>query len=313
MKPTNETCTTPSAWVPTTHPLVNSISNEVNGWFLQRWPFPHAKDRKKFIAAGFSRVTCLYFPLARNDRIAHASKLLTILFLIDDLLEDMSLKDGKAYNNKLMKIAKGEAAPDPSIPVEWMFHEIWEGMRLENTTLANSVLEPCSVFMRAQTENLRKTINELGEYMVYRERDVRSALLCTLMRFTMDLHLPPKDLAEVQPVEKNCAKHIAIANDIYSWDKEFAQSQKSSEEGSVLCSAVKVMADNAGLGIDSAKRVLWSMVREREAKHESLCAMLYAQDLTDAQGLYLQGLKYQMSGNELWSRTTPRYLVVEYF
>lgn len=184
-------------------------------------------------------------------------------------------------------------------------------MRSKDTTLANSVLEPCFVFMRAQTENLRKTINELGEYMTYRERDVGSSLLCSLMRFTMGLHLPPKDLAAVQPVEKNCAKHIAIVNDIYSWDKEFAQSQKSSEEGSVLCSAIKVMADNAGLGIGSAKRVLWSMVREWEAKHDFLCAMLYTQDLSDTRSLYLQGLKYQMSGNELWSRTTPRYLVVE--
>jgi aristolochene synthase len=174
-----------------------------------------------------------------------------------------------------------------------MFHEIWQGMRSQDTTLANGVLEPCFV------------------YMIYRERDVGSALLSSLMRFAMDLRLSPEDLAAVQPVEKNCAKHIAIVNDIYSWEKELAQSQKSSEEGSVLCSAVKVMADNAGLSIDPARRVLWSMVREWEAKHDLLCAMLYAQEPTDAKGLYLQGLKYQMSGNELWSRTTPRYLVVD--
>jgi aristolochene synthase len=83
MRVTIETCTTPSSWVSATHPLVDSISAEVNGWFLQHWPFPDEKARKKFVAAGFSRVTCLYFPLARNDRIAYACQLLTILFLID--------------------------------------------------------------------------------------------------------------------------------------------------------------------------------------------------------------------------------------
>ncbi|KAE8143183.1 Aristolochene synthase [Aspergillus pseudotamarii] len=304
-------CITPSSWIPATHPLVESISAEVNGWFLQHWPFPNEKARKKFVAAGFSRVTCLYFPLARDDRIAYACQLLTILFLIDDLLEDMSLKDGKAYNDKLMPIARGDVAPDPSIPVEWMFHEIWANMRAQDVMLADDVLEPCFVFMRAQTDKSRQTINELGEYMIYRERDVGSALLSSLMRFAMDLPLSPEELAVVRPVERNCAKHIAIINDIYSWEKELAQSQKSSEEGSVLCSAVKVMADNAGLSIDSARRVLWSMVREWESKHDLLCAMLCGQDPTDVKTLYVEGLKYQMSGNELWSRTTPRYLLVD--
>lgn len=177
--------------------------------------------------------------------------------------------------------------------------------------LANSVLEPCFIFMRAQTDKTRQSISELGEYMIYRERDVGSALLSSLMRFVMDLHLSPEELAAMGPVERNCAKHIAIVNDIYSWEKELAQSQKSSEEGSVLCSAVKVMADNAGLSIDPARRVLWSMVREWEAKHELLCSILHAQDPTEVKVLYVEGLKYQMSGNELWSRTTPRYLVVD--
>ncbi|KFX86557.1 hypothetical protein O988_09507, partial [Pseudogymnoascus sp. VKM F-3808] len=146
--------------------------------------------------------------------------------------------------------------------------------------------------------------------MNYRERDVGSALLCSLMRFAMGLDLEPERLAPeelhtVTQVEQNCAKHLAIVNDIYSWEKELAQSKKSIEEGSVLCSSVKVMADNAGLSVDSAKRVLWSMVREWEATHEMLCAKPYVQDVEDAKSLYLQGLKYQMSGNELWSRTTP--------
>lgn len=48
---TNETCTTPSSWVPATHPLVDSISAEINGWFLQHWPFPDGEARKKFVDA----------------------------------------------------------------------------------------------------------------------------------------------------------------------------------------------------------------------------------------------------------------------
>lgn len=73
----------PSKWTPMCHPRVSEASNEVDGDFLERWGFPTEKAKKKFLAAGFSRVTCLYFPLALDDRIHFACRLLTILFLVD--------------------------------------------------------------------------------------------------------------------------------------------------------------------------------------------------------------------------------------
>lgn len=74
-----------SRFVPDCHPLEKEITAEVDGYFLEHWPFKTDKDRKKFVAAGFSRVTCLYFPKALDDRIGFASRLLTLLFLIDGM------------------------------------------------------------------------------------------------------------------------------------------------------------------------------------------------------------------------------------
>ncbi len=65
------------------HPRAKEVIEEVDGYFLKHWPFPGKEAREKFIAAGFSRVTCLYFPKALDDRIHYACKLLTILFLVD--------------------------------------------------------------------------------------------------------------------------------------------------------------------------------------------------------------------------------------
>jgi hypothetical protein len=76
----------PSQFEAKCHPLERKITEEVNGFFLKNWPFRSEKDKKKFVAAGFSRVTCLYFPEALDDRIHLACRLLTILFLIDGKL-----------------------------------------------------------------------------------------------------------------------------------------------------------------------------------------------------------------------------------
>lgn len=72
-----------SAWQSLRHPRADQISGEVNGYFVQHWQFPDFEAEKKFVNAGFPNVTCLYFPLAKGDRIHFACRLLTVLFLID--------------------------------------------------------------------------------------------------------------------------------------------------------------------------------------------------------------------------------------
>lgn len=70
---------------PKCHPLEPQITEEVDGYFIKHWPFPNEKAVQKFRAAGFSKVTCCYYPEALNDRIHFGCRLLTLLFLIDGM------------------------------------------------------------------------------------------------------------------------------------------------------------------------------------------------------------------------------------
>jgi len=72
-----------SNWTAQIHPLHEKVCAEVDDYFLEHWPFPDEKARRKFVGAGFSRVTCLYFPKALERRIHYACRLLTLLFLVD--------------------------------------------------------------------------------------------------------------------------------------------------------------------------------------------------------------------------------------
>ncbi|KAI0179446.1 Aristolochene synthase from penicillium Roqueforti [Hypoxylon sp. FL1284] len=299
----------PSLFAPTCHPLVTQVSESVNGWFLQNWDWEDEAARKKFIKAGFSRVTCLYFPEARDDRIAHACKLLTILFLIDDQLEHLSLADGAAYNEHLMPLCKGEAQPNKNIPVEWMMYQIWEEMRQCNRELADQVLEPVFTFMRAQTSSERLHIKDLGPYLRYRQSDVGQILLAALTRYGMGLYITDDELDSVKGIEMNVGRHISIVNDIYSFEKELEASKSLHQEGGFLCSSVSVLAEEVGISTGASMRVLWSMCREWERLHQDLVKKRSAgpDNCTQALKDYLRGLEYQMSGNELWSSTTGRY------
>jgi aristolochene synthase len=127
------------------------------------------------------------------------------------------------------------------------------------------------------------------------------------MRLVMGLHLEPSEAVEMEPLEQNCAKHISIINDIYSWEKELKASKSGHLEGSSLCSGVLVLAQCSGLEISAAKRVLWAMTREWELVHDQMVAHQKDNGCSEAVSMYMKGLEYQMSGNELWSKTTLRY------
>lgn len=129
------------------------------------------------------------------------------------------------------------------------------------------------------------------------------------MRFCMNIHLTDEELQAMQPFERNCSKHLSVVNDIYSWEKEVESSKTRHEEGAALCSAVKVIAESTNLSVQASKRVLWSMTREWELVHDELRTEAEKGHHGDSQRVkdYIKGLEYQMSGNELWSRTTLRY------
>lgn len=155
-------------------------------------------------------------------------------------------------------------------------------------------------------------MRNLGQYLLYRERDVGKALLSALMKFSMALSLTPEESTLVQPFERNCAKQISIVNDVCSYEKEVLAARDGHEEGAALCSAVSILAEEAELSVAASKRVLWAMAREWEGRHEDRLSTLETHGEGNARVReYLKGLEYQMSGNEEWSLSTRRYTEVQ--
>ncbi|KAL9082582.1 MAG: hypothetical protein Q9159_006303 [Coniocarpon cinnabarinum] len=123
-----------------------------------------------------------------------------------------------------------------------------------------------------------------------------SALMCFVMNIDMDFN----EAAIVQVIEENSAKHIAVVNDIYSFDKELRKAQSGHREGSVLCNAVRVLAEEMGISDAAARRTLWTVCRQWEARHYELVDEIQREPEMDPRKLavYLKGVEYQMSGNE---------------
>lgn len=78
----------------------------------------------------------------------------------------------------------------------------------------------------------------------------------------------------------------------------------------MLCSAVKVVMEETGVGVEAAKRMLWLMTREWEGVFDGMAKERLEAGCGQVVMDYMKGLEHQMSGNELWSLTTLRYRVL---
>ncbi|KAI0904516.1 Aristolochene synthase in complex with 12,13 Difluorofarnesyl diphosphate [Ustulina deusta] len=296
-----------TAFTVRTHPLTDTVADAVNQFFLDTWPFPGEKERKKFLGADFPRFVCYYFPNALGDRLRLVCEVVTHLFIVDDIIEAMSLKDGRAFNDKLIALACGDVLPNRNSPPEWIMYDVWQGMRKCDKELADAMLQPCFDFMNSQTDPRRLTKMNLEQYLEYRLEDVGKEFLSALICFTQSIRLTKEEWVLVDPVDKNSARHISVINDIWSYDKEVRAAATLKQEGSTMLNAVDILADEASMPAESAKRVLYQLCREWEIVHETLVAEIL--DKHDSRQLraYFKETEYQMSGNEIWSRLTLRY------
>jgi hypothetical protein len=67
------------------HPNTDQITEDVHVFFLQHWPFPNDKARKKFVGGNFAYGLCATWPESTDERMRHACWLFTLLFLMDGI------------------------------------------------------------------------------------------------------------------------------------------------------------------------------------------------------------------------------------
>ncbi|EXF73126.1 aristolochene synthase [Colletotrichum fioriniae PJ7] len=289
------------------HPSGLRITMEVNNYFLNNWPFPDERTKLQFVAEGLPTWHLCQYPTAREDRVGAACRFMVMLFLVDDLLEHLSLKEGSSYNERLISIVKGETAPAQDSPIEKMVLNIWEDMRSIDKKLSDDIEGPTFAFWRSQNDKDRLAKKSVAEYLKYRELDVASAVLLATQRFQDAIYLSEEELASVADLELNYTHHISVINDVMSWDKELRASKDIAAEGSIVSNIVQTLADESGLDYDGAKRICWVMIREWERQHDVMVQQRLQEGCSDALKTYMEGIELQMGGNELWSRTTHRY------
>ena len=157
---------------PRKHPNTDAIVQEVNAFFLAHWPFKSDKHRRRFVDEGYALFVCILCPSTFGDRLHWGCRLLTTGFLIDDLLDRMSVEEGVAHNARVVECARGVVLPDKNNPAQWIMYDLFEDMRTVDRRLADELLTPTIDFLEAQADGGRLKPMTLQEYFVYRDADL---------------------------------------------------------------------------------------------------------------------------------------------
>jgi aristolochene synthase len=162
----------PTIFTACKHPNTNQVVKQVNDFFLKHWPFKSDKHRKRFVDEGYAWFVCINCPMSLPERLHWGCRLLTLGFLIDDLLDRMSVDEGVAHQEKVIECARGNLLPDYEAPAQWIMYDLFQNMRAVDEQLADELLQPTIDFLLAQADGNRMKPMNLEEYFEYRDADL---------------------------------------------------------------------------------------------------------------------------------------------
>jgi hypothetical protein len=128
------------------------------------------------------------------------------------------------------------------------------------------------------------------------------------MLFGMGMTLNKEEDAVLVDVVRPCYASLALANDYFSFDREWAEAQ-SKPGASKPINAVWLYMQWRGVNAAVAKQLVVEAANRYETRFLELCEQFRKDHapLDPKLDRYLRGLSYQVSGNVVWSLNCPRY------
>jgi geranylgeranyl pyrophosphate synthase len=124
----------------------------------------------------------------------------------------------------------------------------------------------------------------------------------------MGMTLTKEEDAELAPIRKPCYAALGLANDYFSFDREYAEFQDSGKSQTLTNSVWLHMKWH---NVDSivAKEMTRKATRRYEKQFLEMCNEYRRRKapLSEKLDRYLRALAYQVSGNVVWSLNCPRY------
>ncbi|KAI1818647.1 isoprenoid synthase domain-containing protein [Poronia punctata] len=259
--------------------------------------------------------TAVVLPLLLPERIRTVAYILEYAFLYDNVVETICPSNGEDDEPTWddTKHCKNPALGKKQIEAKMM-------LKLASTDPActERVMRVWKEMLSTTVRDQKKKFSSLEEYVDFRIIDTGAPFVEAMMLWGMGMQLSPEEDQQLEPVIKPCYAALGLANDYFSFDREYAEFQESSSSsssssGSHLTNSVWLHMQWHGVDVQSAKEMVLKATssyeqdflrRVDEFKRTTTTTTHHLDPKLDR---YLRALSYQVAGNVVWSLNCPRY------
>lgn len=127
-----------------------------------------------------------------------------------------------------------------------------------------------------------------------------------MLQFSLGMHISPEEHELVQPIIDAATRGLLLANDYFSWEREYRELQ--SGQSKRMVSAVELFIRTRGLSIKTAKDEVKRMIIESEGEFCQLRDELYSThpDISPKLRRWIDCAGLAVSGNHYWCSACPR-------
>ncbi|KAK4449781.1 isoprenoid synthase domain-containing protein [Podospora aff. communis PSN243] len=251
--------------------------------------------------------TALVLPLVRAERLKTVAYVLEYAFLHDNVVETVvscpGAADGDAFRLGDDELGKKNAGVGRKQMQAKMMVQL---MRID-AICAKRVLDVWKTMLLTTLKHKSDSFESLDEYLDYRITDTGAPFVESVMLWGMGMTLTKEENMAVADVIRPCFASLALANDYFSFDREWEEAQNG---GPKPTNAVWLHMQWHGVDVSTAKRMVRGACNRFEAEFvERSKAFQQTNPLGSSEKTqrYLRGLTYQVSGNVVWSLNCPRY------
>ncbi|KIJ41383.1 hypothetical protein M422DRAFT_255573 [Sphaerobolus stellatus SS14] len=299
----------PSRITPRLHPQTNEVISRVDEWFLKHWPFPNEAAREEFQSSDIALFTCYTMPDALNERIELACKMVNLMFLFDDVMDNWSIEEAQGFYKKFAELILGDEDVHPVTQLEKLLHGLFAEIRGIGT-LGQDFCEAVIRWFKLAASHARsqwKSSGDILEYCEYRIVDAGFWLTVSMIRCAMDLQHPQRDDQVVSECEHLAGYHAMLINDLFSYRREVLRTS-AGEIGAALINSISVVQNSRGIEEQEAMMWLESYCEKLEGQFEEVAST--TTHLGEDANRYIDALRLLMVGNLKWSTVCGRYNIL---
>ncbi|KAI3395455.1 hypothetical protein diail_1318 [Diaporthe ilicicola] len=301
------------------HPQ-NDLADEASRRFMRDWAREMGDGRETRTYFSFSPAgnwSSLIYPEAIPERLGVLAYLSDLGLIHDDAGEELTLEeaqrehdelhaalnpDESSKNNSSSLSPESRASKTKKLVSQCML----ECIKLDRELGLAMLAAFRDVWLAISERHGDKQAETVEQYLEYRSDNGGMLVFWPMLQFSLGMHMSPKEYELVQPIIDAATRGLLLANDYFSWEREYRELQSGHSKRMV--SAVELFIRTQGLSIEAAKDEVKRMIIESEREfcrlRDELCTA--HPDLSPKLRRWIDCAGLAVSGNHYWCSACPR-------